>query len=113
MGSTRQIDTATFDAEVLHGPLPAVVDFSATWCGPCQALAPEIDALGEEFAGQVLICKVDVDQDSELASRYGVMSVPTVLLFKNGERVDDIRGNFPDKIRKKIQELILDSSENR
>lgn len=79
--------SANFDAEVLGSDLPVVVDFFATWCGPCRMMAPVIEELAETYAGRVKIGKIDVDQNSDIAVRYGVMSIPTIILFKNGEIV--------------------------
>lgn len=106
MGAAKEITKDVFDAEVASGSGIAVVDFGATWCGPCQALAPSIDAMAQEYDGRVLIGKVDVDQSPDLAGQYGVMSVPTILFFKDGEKVDQISGNFPDKIRERIESLL-------
>jgi len=106
MGDTRIINAEQFEKEVLGGDLPAVVDFTATWCGPCQALAPAIDELAREYDGRALVAKVDVDKEPDLAARYGVMSVPTVLFFKGGEKVDQVMGNFPDKIKKSLEALL-------
>lgn len=68
--------------------LPLIIDFSATWCGPCKKIAPIIDELAEEYAGKVNICKCDVDESEELTSRFGIRNVPTVLFIKNGEVVN-------------------------
>lgn len=75
----------SFDAEVLNAPLPVVVDFSAEWCGPCHAIEPSLEALSEEFADRVKIAKIDVDLHPGIASRYGVRSMPTLIVFKGGE----------------------------
>ena len=74
--------SANFDTDVLGSDIPVVVDFFATWCGPCRMMAPAIEELAEEYAG-----KVNVDENSDIAVRYGVMSIPTIILFKNGEVV--------------------------
>ena len=105
MGAARTINKEEFDNEIIKSSA-AVVDFGASWCGPCKALSPEIDKMAEEFNGKATIVKVDVDDSAELASRYAVMSVPTVLFFQNGEKVDQISGNFPDRIRARINEMI-------
>lgn len=73
-----------------------VVDFFATWCGPCKMLAPVLDELAEDFAGKVDICKVDIDESMNIARKYRVMSVPTVMIFKNSEAVETIVG-YNDK----------------
>jgi thioredoxin 1 len=78
-------DPATFDETVLQSDVPVVVDFWAGWCGPCRMVAPEVEALAEEQGDSVKVVKVDVDRNPSVASRYGVMSIPTIALFKEGE----------------------------
>ena len=85
------ITDANFESE-LNAGLPLVVDFSATWCGPCKKIAPIIDELAEEYDGRVNVGKCDVDENSDLTTRFGNRSVPTVLFFKNGELVDKTVG---------------------
>lgn len=74
-----------FDAEVLQSDLPALVDFYADWCGPCKMMAPVVEKLAEELAGKVKVFKVNVDDEPELAQRYRVVSIPTFLIFKDGQ----------------------------
>ncbi len=76
-----------FEQEVLRAEVPVLVDFWATWCGPCRMLAPTIAKIAEEQAGSVKVGKVDVDEQPELAVKYGISSIPTLMVFKNGERV--------------------------
>jgi thioredoxin 1 len=102
----KSLTTAEFDTLIAQSQTPVVVDFGATWCGPCQALAPHIDKMSGEFAGKAVIAKVDVDEEPELAGRFGVMSVPTVLFFKGGKKVDSVMGNQPEAIRNKIKALL-------
>lgn len=82
------LDTASFDAALKSaGDLPVMVDFYADWCGPCKMAAPIVEEMAEEYEGKAVIAKVDVDANNELAGRFGVMSIPTVIVFKNGEEV--------------------------
>lgn len=74
-----------FEAEVINANEPVLVDFWASWCGPCQMLSPVIEEIAKEYAGKVIVGKVNVDEEQELAAKYGVMSIPTVILFKDGE----------------------------
>lgn len=79
-----------FDAQVLQSDIPVIVDFYADWCGPCKMAAPILDKLSDEFAGKVKIMKLDVDASS-LAPKYGVMSIPTMIVFKDGKEVQELR----------------------
>ena len=76
-----------FEEEVLKSELPVLVDFWATWCGPCRMLAPTIAKIAEEQAGVIKVCKLDVDEEPEIAAKYGIASIPTLMVFKNGEVV--------------------------
>lgn len=99
----RIINSSEFSALLQEDKL-LVVDFYATWCGPCKKLSPTLDEVSEEFAGQVNIVKVDVDESEDLALNYGIRSVPTVLFFKNGQLVDKFVGALPkSEIVTKIQ----------
>ena len=79
--------SANFDADVLGSEIPVVVDFFATWCGPCKVLSPTVEALGKELAGQVRVLKIDVDKNEALATQLRIQSVPTLIIFKKGEIV--------------------------
>ncbi|MBQ1960360.1 MAG: thioredoxin [Akkermansia sp.] len=87
-----QITESNFEAEVLSSPVPVVVDFWATWCGPCKMISPIVDQVAKEVAGVAKVGKVNVDEASALATRYNIRSIPTLLFFKNGEVVDTIMG---------------------
>lgn len=83
----KNVDTVEFD-ELLKGDKPVVCDFFATWCAPCRMLAPVMDGLSEKFAGKAEFVKVNVDECGELGARYGIMSIPLVIVFKGGEEID-------------------------
>lgn len=103
---SKIINNSNFQ-EALSQSLPLVIDFSATWCGPCKKIAPIIDELSEEFDGQVLVCKADVDENDELTAKYGIRNVPTVLFIRNGEVVDKTVGAAPKAtFVEKIQALL-------
>lgn len=94
---------ASFKEEVLASDKLSIVDFWATWCGPCKAMAPTIDALHSEYEGKVLVGKLNVDENPDTAAEYGIRSIPTTLFIKNGEIVDKLVGNQP---KNKFVELI-------
>jgi thioredoxin 1 len=92
---SEAVTQATFDEQVLHSDKPVLVDFWAEWCGPCHAVAPVLDKIVEEQAGELRLVKVNIDEEQELANRYGVMSIPTMILFKDGEPTGAIIGAQP------------------
>ncbi len=86
---------SNFQSEVISSDVPVLVDFWAVWCGPCKMLAPTIDALATEFEGKAKVGKVNVDENQHLAAQYGIMSIPTVMIFKNGKVVEQFIGVQP------------------
>ena len=88
MSKPIAVGEANFHAEVIASAVPVLVDFWATWCGPCKAIAPELEALAAETEGKLKVVKVDVDANNDLAAQYGIRSIPTLLLFKGGALVD-------------------------
>ena len=91
------ITKSNFEEEVLKSEIPVLVDFYAEWCGPCKSLSPLIAEIAEEYEGKVKVCKDNIDADEDLADYYNVMSVPTLMLFKNGEQAGMMIGYRPKK----------------
>jgi thioredoxin 1 len=92
MAAVLELTDANFDAEVMSSTMPVLVDFGATWCGPCKQLAPIVEQIAKDYAGKLKVAAVDIDQARDTAIKYGIMSVPTVILFKNGEVKDQVVG---------------------
>ncbi|MDR2938309.1 MAG: thioredoxin [Prevotellaceae bacterium] len=90
-----EITDANFEQEVLKSSKPVMVDFWATWCGPCRNIAPYIDELSKEYEGRAVVGKVDVDANDQIPLKYGIRNIPTILFFKNGELVDKMVGGAP------------------
>jgi len=107
MGQVAAVTAGEFDEKVLKSELPVLVDFWAVWCGPCKMVAPHVEAIAEEFAGQANVYKVDVDKESDIAARYGIMSIPTLVFFKGGKAVDQVVGAQPKKaIADRLQRIV-------
>ena len=105
MSSAKKIGTDDFDREVLKSDTPVLVDFYADWCGPCRAMAPAVDALAEKAAGRYKVVKVDVDPNPDLAVRFEIRSIPSLLIFRDGEVVFHHRGfAAPGKLSAALEE---------
>ena len=92
MGNAVAVTDESFEQEVLNSEVPVLVDFWAAWCGPCRMIAPTVDQLAVEYAGKLKVVKLDVDQNPDVSGRLGVMSIPTLMVFKGGQMVERILG---------------------
>ena len=107
MSNALAVTTGEFEEQVLKSETPVLVDFWAEWCGPCKMIKPHVDALAEEYAGRVKVMAVDVDNEREIAEKYGIMSIPTLLFFKDGKVVDQQVGAVSKSvIASKLETLI-------
>ena len=100
----QKFNTGNFNVEVLQSEEPVLVDFYADWCGPCRMMGPLVEQLAETYNGRVKVGKVNVDEDGALAGNYGIQSIPSFLLFKNGQVVDSVTGGVPQQVLKQMIE---------
>ena len=98
MSSLPKVSDSSFDQEVLKADLPVLVDFSAEWCGPCKSLAPIVESLAQEYNGRVKFVQLDIDENRQTPASFGIMAVPTLILFKSGEVVDKVTGFKPKAV---------------
>ena len=104
-GKTVEVTDETFENEVLGSDVPVLVDYWAPWCGPCRMAAPVLEKLADEYGDRLKVCKMNVDENREVASGYRIMSIPTLQLFKNGELVDQVIGvtpNYESDLKRKV-----------
>ncbi len=108
MGNTVTVDESNFDEFVLNSKIPVMVDFGAIWCGPCRMVAPIVEELAEEYDGKISVGKMDVDQNPKVASRYGIMSIPSLIIFKDGKPLTNIVGFRPKEQLKQSLDAALE-----
>jgi thioredoxin 1 len=113
MGKPVSVTEQTFEAEVLQSDLPVLTDFWVDWCGPCRRIAPIVEALAGEYAGRLKVAKVDVDRNPDLAGRYNVRSIPTLVVFKGGELVERLVGFVPREELRRQVDVALRSTAGR
>ncbi len=105
-GKTVEVTDESFESEVLGSDVPVLVDYWAPWCGPCRMAAPVLDKIADEYEGRLKVCKMNVDENREVASGYRIMSIPTLQLFKDGELVDQVIGvtpNYESDLKRKVE----------
>jgi thioredoxin 1 len=104
---SKQVSDDSFEADVIGASEPVLVDFWAEWCGPCKQIAPALDEIGEEMAGQLTIAKVNIDENPATPNKYGVRGIPTLILFKNGEVASTKVGALPkSKLKEWVESVI-------
>ncbi|HLI48095.1 MAG TPA: thioredoxin [Chthonomonas sp.] len=107
MSHARPLTASEFEAEVINSNVPVVIDFWAEWCNPCRLIAPHVEALAQEYAGKAKVFKVNVDEEREIAEKYNILQIPTLLFFKNGKVVDQWIGTTSkDTLARKLEALL-------
>jgi thioredoxin 1 len=106
-GNVIQVTDDSFDAEVLKSETPVLVDFWASWCGPCRAIAPVVEELSEQYAGKIKVAKLNVDESPKTPGQYGIRAIPTLIMFKGGQVADQITGAVSKShIEQALQKLL-------
>ncbi len=107
MAKPIEVTDATFEEEVINSDLPVVVDFWAVWCGPCKMIAPIMEEIANDYEGKIKVAKLDVDNNPNVAVKYGIRSIPTVLFFKDGKMEEQVIGAYPKAhFIEKVSELV-------
>jgi thioredoxin 1 len=106
-GNVTVVSDDTFESTIINAQSPALVDFWATWCGPCRIIAPHVEALADEYAGKAVVAKLDVDTNRDTAIKYGIQSIPTLLFFKGGKVVDRLVGAVDKRALKEKLDALL------
>jgi thioredoxin 1 len=107
MADLLHVSDANFEKEIVQSDIPAMVDFWAEWCGPCKMVGPTVEALAKEYEGKIKIAKMDVDENRETPAKFGIRSIPTLILFKGGKVANTIVGALPKgDIEKELKKLL-------
>ena len=107
MADVQQVTDASFDSDVLKADVPVLIDFWAPWCGPCKAIAPVVDELAKDYAGRLKVVKMNVDDNPNTPSKYGVRSIPNLLVFKGGQVKEQIVGAVPKAVLVKAVDQVV------
>jgi len=101
------VTTATWEQEVLQSPSLVMVDFWAVWCGPCRMIAPTVEELAKEYSGQIKVAKLNTDENPDIASKYKIMGIPTIMFFRAGQKIDQVVGAVPKpQLKAKLDSLL-------
>ena len=106
-GNVTVVTDDTFETLIINAETPALVDFWATWCGPCRIIAPHVESLAEDFAGKAVVAKLDVDSNRNTAIKFGIQSIPTLLFFKGGKVVDRVIGAVDKRVLKEKMDALV------
>ena len=107
MAKPKEVTDATFEQDVLKATTPVLVDFWAPWCGPCRMVAPIVEELAQEYEGQLAVFKVNTDDNFQTAARYGIHSIPTLLIFKDGKLAEQVVGFRPKaELRRRLEQVL-------